>query len=74
MVVVMARAVVNLFSGTEHPEVISNPVAIAQETTRAANNAVGDGFRMVGALAAYSFYVALIVSALTVPRARRKRT
>lgn len=71
VVAAMARGFVALFSGTERPE-LSGPVAIARETSRAADNAVGDGFRLVGAVAAYAFYIALIVSALTVPRPRKK--
>ncbi len=68
----MGKSLGRMFSGTDPPE-LSGPVGIVRETSRAANSAVGDGLRLVGALAAYSFYVALIVSALTVPRSRRKK-
>ncbi len=69
VVAVMGRGVMRMVSGTERPE-LSGPVGIVQETSRASNQAVGDGLRLVGALASYSFYVALVVSALTVPRSR----
>lgn len=63
------RGFVRTFSGAEHPE-LTGPVGIVRETSRAADNALGDAFRMAGLLAAYFFYIALIVSVLTVPRPR----
>lgn len=67
VVAVLGRGLVRTFAGSEHPE-LSGPVGIVRETSRAADNAVGDGLRLVGAVAAYLFYIALIVSVLTVPR------
>lgn len=71
VVLVMGRAVARMFSNTPPPE-LSGPVGIVRETSRASGSSVGEGLRLVGRLAAYFFYVALIVSALTVPRRRAR--
>ena len=68
----LGRGFVRSFGGSGGAE-LSGPVGVVRETRRAADDAVGDGFRLIGALASYLFYVVLIVSVLTVPQSRKQK-
>jgi regulator of sigma E protease len=68
----LARGVVRMLAGSERPET-SGPVGIVRETqSTAQQNGLGTALRLVGMLASYFFFVAVIFSLATFPRARKK--